>query len=170
MIFGNAGMYSFCAELPMRVLKSILWMKWSISLWCCYGMHVGVSFRQYKFVTCNVYQYMEEMEYRWQLYPAAASSASVPNVCSALLLWYQKFSLESPQQTPHSSPMSVNIWGVTYVVSSISGLCSSSYTFVLYILFCHINCVLTVPDCIALYNGLLPHIYPDQFWFVQLLL
>ena len=42
-LFAIAVMHSFCAEFPMSVLKSVLWIKWSISLWCFYGMYVGVS-------------------------------------------------------------------------------------------------------------------------------
>ena len=83
--FGIAVMHSFCAEFPMSVLKSVLWIKWSISLWCFYGMYVGVSLREYNFVAYNVNQFMEEMEYKWQLYPAVNSSVIVPNVCSAML-------------------------------------------------------------------------------------
>ena len=30
-------------------------------------MYVGVSLREYNFVACNVNQFMEEMEYKWQL-------------------------------------------------------------------------------------------------------
>ena len=86
LLFGIAGMHSFCAEFPMSVLKSVLWIKWSISLWCCYGMYVGVFLREHNFVACNVYQFMEEMEYQLQLYPAVNNSAIVPNVCNAMLL------------------------------------------------------------------------------------
>ena len=126
----------------MSVLKLVLRIKLSISLWCCYGMYVGVSFTQYKFVACNVYQFMEEMEYKWQLYPAVNSSAIVPNVCSSMLLWYHKFSLECPQHTPIARP-----WGWTYEFN----LCA------VYIFLSHQLCF--NPFVAKIFGGNIKHIF-----------